>query len=205
MEWWNDIVDWFGSTEGRRVVVDVILPIAAVLLAGLVGALIGRGATKRLVAQRDRETRASAVAALVTAATHATTWHSQSAAAREHSQQLATSADIAVRLAPVRGATLAADWAAHELAALRTNSVSFSFAADETLREFRERLVDWVRHPRRAKRLFADDLERWRYDGEPTDPVLLEQQRWAQDRADHAAEAETRVVDATPAATPGAR
>ena len=179
MQWWNSFVEWFWSTDGQRLVTSTILPFLAVLIAGLVAAAIGRSATKRLVVQRDRETRAAAVAALVTSASHAATWHSQSAAAKDHSQQLAAAADIQVRLLPISGAAMAADWAAHELADMRVNSVSFSFQAEQSLREYRERLVEWVAHPRRAKKLFGLDLERWSYETDAVDPVIADQQRWA--------------------------
>lgn len=186
MQWWNDFVEWFWSTDGQQLVTGTLLPFFAVLVAGFLGAAIGRSATKRLVLQRDRETRAAAVAALVTSATHAATWHSQSAAAKDHSQQLAAAADIQVRLLPVSGAAMAADWAAHELAEMRVNSVSFSFQAEQSLREYRERLVEWVAHPRRAKKLFGLDLERWKYETGAVDPVIADQQRWAAEQSDAA-------------------
>ncbi len=179
MQWWNSFVDWFWSADGQQFVTGTVLPFFAVLVAGFMGAAIGRSATRRLVVQRDRETRAAAVAALVTSATHAATWHSQSAAAKDHSQQLAAAADIQVRLLPISGAAMAADWAAHELADMRVNSVSFSFQAEQSLREYRERLVEWVAHPRRAKKLFGLDLERWKYETESVDPIVADQQRWA--------------------------
>lgn len=202
MQWWSDFVEWFWSFEAQRLLTTVIFPFLAVLVAGLVGAGIGRASTKRLVHQRDRETRASAVSALVTAGTHAATWHSQSAAAKDHSQQLAAAADIQVRLMPIPGAAMAADWAAHELAEMRTNSVSFSFQADQSLHEYRERLVEWVNHPRRAKRLFSLDLERWRYETDATDPVLLEQQRWAEERATTAHAPDLAPASVSPSTAP---
>ncbi len=183
MQWWNDIVDWFSSDSGQLVVYGAIIPFIAIVVAGLVAAAIGRGAVRRLVGQRDRETRASAVAALIAAGQTAARWHSQPPQTREHFEALAAAADVQVRLLPLNGAPLAADWAAHELADMRTNSISFSFQADQTLREYRDRLVEWLHRPSKAKRLFAADLERWRYD-EPTkvDPVILEQQKWAEEQ-----------------------
>jgi len=181
MSWWNDLIDWMASAEGRQLLLTIGVPFVAVLLAALIGAGVARSATRRLVEQRDRESRANAVAALVTAGTHAATWHSQSAAQKEHSQQLAAAADIAVRLMPVKGAGMAADWAEHQLAEMRTGSVSFSFQAEQSLHEYRDRLLEWVDHPRRAKRLFALDLERWRYETAAPDPVYAEQSAWAQE------------------------
>jgi len=196
MQWWNDMIDWITSDEGWRVVTDAIIPALAILVAALLGAAIGRAPAKKLVAQRDRETRAAAVAALVSAGQQASTWHSQSPAVREHAERIALDADIAVRLLPIAGSDLAADWASHELASMRTNSVNYSFQADQTLAEYRSRLVEWLHKPGRAKKLFAADLQRWKYEGAESDPVVLEQQRWAQEQ--FSAQAEP-VSDATPA------
>lgn len=183
MELWNTIVDWFTSSDGQRIVYGAIIPFVAIVVAGLVAALIGRAATRRLAVQRDRETRASAVSALIAVGHTAARWHSQAPAVREHHEALASAADIQVRLLPLSGANLAADWAAHELADMRTNSVSFSFQAEQSLTEYRDRLVEWLHRPGKAKKLFSADLERWRYE-EPkaVDPVLLEQQKWAQEQ-----------------------
>ncbi|CAN5368878.1 hypothetical protein BH09ACT4_BH09ACT4_18320 [soil metagenome] len=196
MQWWNDVVDWVKTDEGRAVLTGVVFPFLAILVAGIVGAIIGRGSTRRLVMQRDTETRASAVAALVTVGKAAGVWHSLSPAAKEHSETLAAAADIQVRLLPISGSSLAADWAEHQLADMRTNSVNYSFQADQTLYEYRDLLVRWLHKPGKAKKLFGDDLDRWRYDNSQPDPVAIEQQRWAEEQfglnnhteVDHAAE-----------------
>lgn len=171
MQWWNDLLDWLASDAGWRVLSGAIIPFVAILVAGLVAAGIGRAAVRRLVDQRDFETRVAAVAALVTAGQNAARWHSQGPDAREHAQQVATEAHVAVRLLPVAGADLAADWAAHQLEAMRVNSVNFSINAEETLAEYQNRLVDWLRHPRKAKRLFSSDLNRWDYENIPVDEL----------------------------------
>ena len=180
MQWWNDFVDWFYSDDGWKVISGAIIPFVAIVVAGLVAALIGRAATKRLVEQRDRETRSQAVSALVAAGRDAARWHSQSPQAKEHSDRLADDADVTVRLLPIAGSSLAADWAAHQIADMRVNSVSYSFQADQTLDEYRDRLVRWVEKPAKARKLFAADLERWRYEDNAVDPVVVEQQRWAE-------------------------
>ena len=180
MQWWNNFVDWFYSDEGQRLLVTAIIPFIAIVLAGIIAALIGRGATKRLVAQRDHETRAAAVSALISAGQNAARWHSQSPAAREHAEHLANDADILVRLLPISGASYAADWASHQLADMRTNSVSYSYQAEQTLAEYRERLVLWLHRPGKGRKLFAADLERWRYEDQASDPLITEQQKWAE-------------------------
>lgn len=169
MQWWNDLVDWIASDDGWRILSGAVIPFVAIVLAGIIGAAIGRAGVKRLVEQRDRETRVAAVAALVTAGQNAARWHSQGADAREHAQQIAAEADIAVRLLPVTGADVAADWAKHQLEAMRVNSVNFSIPMEETLAEYQNRLVAWLRRPRRAGKLFATDLDRWDYEVLPTE------------------------------------
>lgn len=180
--WWNDLVDWFTSEDGQRILASVVFPFLAILVAGAIGALIGRGATKRLVDQRDHETRAAAVSALISAGQNATRWHSQSPAGREHAEHLANDADVLVRLLPISGASYAADWASHQLADMRTNSVSFSYQAEQTLSEYRERLVLWLHKPGKGRKLFAADLERWRYEDQAADPIIVEQQKWAEEQ-----------------------
>jgi hypothetical protein len=193
MQWFNDFLAWLDSYPGQRLLSGVILPFVAILLAGIIGALIGRGATRRLVAQRDHETRVAAVTALVTAGQQAAKWGSLTASGKEHAEELAARADITVRLLPLPGTELVADWAAHQVAAMRTNSVSYSFQADQTVGEYVDRLAEWLHHPRRAKKLFSADLERWRYEtpSESTG-VLVEQQRWADQQ--QLSVAETAVV-----------
>jgi hypothetical protein len=182
MDWWNDLLDWTRSDDGWAVLTTAVFPFVAIVVAGVIGALVGRGMTRRLITQRDRETRASAVAALITAGRSAATWHSLSPAAKDHSETLAAAADVQVRLLPISGAALAADWAQHQLADMRTNSVNYSFQADQTLDDYRDRLVRWVHKPGKAKKLFGDDLDVWRYDSSQPDPIALEQQRWAEEQ-----------------------
>lgn len=182
MQWLNDIQDWIGSDAGQRIITSAVIPFIAIVVAGIVGAAIGRGATRRLVSQRDHETRAAAVAALVAAGQGAASWHGQDPTSKEHAQRLASQADVNVRLLPIAGAGIAADWASHQLREMRTNSVSYSYQAEQTLDEYRDRLVEWLHRPARAKKLFAADLDRWRYAESAVDPVVLEQQRWAEEQ-----------------------
>lgn len=180
----RDIVHWFGTATGHTVLLGAIIPAIAILAAGVGAGAISRGAVRRMLGQRERESRASAAAALIHAGTVAVKWHAQAPQSREHFESLASAAEVQVRLLPISGASLAADWAVHQLEQMRANSVSFSFQADETLAEYRDRLVTWVHRPGRAKRLFADDLERWRFEAKPSsDGVVAQQQQWAAERA----------------------
>jgi hypothetical protein len=182
MQWWNDLLDWVRSDAGWRVISGAIIPFVAIVVGAAVGAAIGRGAVRRLVGQRDHETRASAVTALIQAGQDAAKWHSQSPAAKEHAAHLASEADVMVRLLPISGAGLAADWATHQLAEMRTNSVSYSYAADQTFSEYRDRLVLWLHKPGKAKKLFTTDLQRWKYEDAGPDPLVVQQQRWAEEQ-----------------------
>lgn len=202
MQWWNDILNWASSVTGHALIVNAIIPFVAIVVAGIVGAAIGHGATRRLVTQRDYETRASAVAALVAAGQGAASWHGQVPASKEHAERLASQADVNVRLLPISGAGLAADWASHQLREMRTNSVSYSYQSEQTLDEYRDRLVEWLHKPSRAKKLFTADLDRWQYAEGAVDPVLLEQQRWAEEQYSVAAH---ETTDREPAGSTTAR
>ncbi len=164
MQWWDALVDWWTSDEGWRVVSTAILPFLAILVAGLVAAFIGRGAIKRVLAHQERNQRAAAVASLVVAGRKASTWNSLIDQERTHAEALASEAEVRVRMLPARGSALAANWAEHQLIEMRKHSSIFTFRANQTFDEFRDRLVAWEQRPSRAKKLFKADLERWRFD-----------------------------------------
>ena len=175
MEWWNDIVTWFNSATGSRVFLSAILPFLAIVVAGVVAAAIGRGSATRVLAHEDRELQGAAIIALIVVGRKASIWTSLGADERQHVDSLMTEADIRVRLIPVAGASQAADWAAHQLADMKKNSASFSFQADQTFVDYRDRLLDWQLKPGRARKLFASDLQQWRYeDGSPAVPAPKE-------------------------------
>lgn len=180
MQWWNDFVDWLTSEDGWRVLTTIVFPLLAIIVTGLIAAMIGRGATKRLIALHDREQRVSTVAALIGAARRASKYNTLSVPEQEHADHLAHDADISVRLLPLAGSSMTADWAAHEIAEMKKNSVSFSFQAEQSLMDFRDRLVDWQTKPSRAKKLFKADLDLWAYESAQEDKGLVEkQQEWA--------------------------
>jgi hypothetical protein len=88
-------------------------------------------------------------------------------------------ADILVRLLPLKGAGIAADWAAHQLAELKRNSATYGYSLEPAIIEFRDRLVEWQNKPRRARRLFLDDLERWRFERTTSDSAAYaDQDTW---------------------------
>jgi hypothetical protein len=185
MQWWNDFVTWFNSDEGWRVFSTVVLPFIAIVVAGVIAALIGRSATRGVIEHQDHELKAAAIMALIRAGRKTTIWSSLGADEKQHIESLVSEADIRVRLLPVTGASAAADWAAHELGAMKKNSATFSFQAEQTFVDYRNRLLEWQEKPKRARKLFAFDLEQWRYDDDSADKALVEkQQQWATTHVD---------------------
>jgi hypothetical protein len=194
MAWWNDFVAWFNSATGQRIVLSAILPFLAIVVAGVIAAAIGRGSAKRVLAHEDRELQGSAIIALIVVGRKASIWTSLGSDERQHVDSLMSEADIRVRLIPVAGASQAADWAAHQLADMKKNSASFSFQADQTFVDYRDRLLDWQLKPGRARKLFASDLQQWRYEDES--PAVAAPKEWTP------APIETTAVAPTPAPAP---
>lgn len=177
MQWWDNFVNWFYSDAGSHVVSTVIVPGVAILVAGIIAALIGRGSTKRIVSLHDRAERASAVTAMISAARRAANWNSLSAPEQKQADHVALECDVRLRLLPLAGAGMAADWSTHQLAELKKQAVSFSFQASQSLREFKDRLIEWQTHPGRAKKLFKNDLDSWAYEASLSDQDLVAQQK----------------------------
>ncbi|PZE82470.1 hypothetical protein [Curtobacterium sp. MCBD17_032] len=185
MQWWNDLIDWTSSDTGWRVLSGAVIPFVAIIVAGIIAALIGRGAAKRVVAHQERESRNAAVAALVSAARKASDWGSLGHDERAYADHLAEDADIRLRLLPIAGAPIAADWAQHEIADIKKNSSTFTSQADTSLAEFRDRMLEWQARPNRARKLFKSDLERWKFDAPDPDADLIKrQQEWNADKVD---------------------
>jgi hypothetical protein len=204
MDWWNDLTDWTSSDTGWRVLSGAVIPFVAIVVAGVIAALIGRSATKRVVALQERESKNAAVAAILTAARKAAAWGSLGHDERAYADHLAEDADIRLRLLPVQGAPLAANWAQHEIADIKKNSSTFSFQADQSLAEFRDRLLDWQARPSRARKLFKADLERWKFESPDPDADLIKrQQDWNADQAE-APRTQAQAQAATPAPAPAA-
>jgi hypothetical protein len=192
-QWWNNFVDCLTSDEGFRILSATVLPFLAILVAGVLAALIARSAVKRVLRQHNRELQGSAVSALIGAGRKAAVWSSLAAAEKEHVDTQASEAEVRVRLLALPGATFAADWAVHQLREMKTNSASFSFQAEQILEEYRDRLIEWQQQPKRAKRLFKDDLERWRFEQvQSPDATVSRQQEWAAARVEPPAPGEPR-------------
>ncbi|MFB2582171.1 hypothetical protein ACEXQD_13055 [Herbiconiux sp. P15] len=176
MEWWNDFIEWLSSAEGEAIVSNIVVPVLAIIVAGLLAAWIASGSVKRLLAKHDRELKISAIAALIDAAEQASVWNSLTPQEQILADRATGQADIQVRLLPIKGADVAANWAAHALAEMKRNSATFGYQVEPAVFEFRDRLVEWQQKPGRAKRVFQADLERWAAEDESSERELLAQQ-----------------------------
>ncbi|MCU1472180.1 hypothetical protein [Amnibacterium sp.] len=156
---WDAFVAWFQSPAGQRVLDAAVIPALAILVAGVVAALIARAAIRSLLARADREAVSGAVAALVEVARAAGAGAS-SDGERERIARLRTEADVRLRLSGGTGAALAADWASLRVDAIERDAGSPVPQTTAAVEEVRDRLLAWVGRPRRAKRLFAADVER---------------------------------------------
>jgi hypothetical protein len=185
MQWWNDFIEWIQSDEGWTIITGAVVPFLAILIGGLIAGLVARGATKRLMQLQDRQHKAAAVAALISAGRRAAVWHTLTPAEKEHVEAQASEAEIRVRLLPLPGADLAAEWAEVQLASMKKNSATFSFQAEQDLQDYQNGLIAWQAKPSRARKLFAQDLAAWKYDDGSIDRDLLERQQvWAADQGE---------------------
>ncbi|WP_010203144.1 hypothetical protein [Salinibacterium sp. PAMC 21357] len=207
LQWWNDLVDWFNSDQGSAFITGALVPFLAIIVGGIIVGLIARSSLRRLIGQQDRQAKAAAVAALISSGRRAATWSTLSAGEKEHVDHQASEAEVRVRLLPLKGADIAADWAAHKLATMKKNSVNYSFQAEQDLAELQEGLLDWQARPGRAKKLFAQDLASWKYEtGEAEDELVVKQQEWASrqaaEEATSAASTSSSSAASSSAATP---
>ena len=177
MTWGNDLLDWLASDDGWRILSGAIIPAVAIVAAGLVAALIGRESTRRLIALHRQDALAAAISGFMLAGRKAARWHGLGDVDRAQFEHLSAESETRIRLLPITGSALAAAWAAHQLESMKRDSSGFSFQAQQSLAEYRDRLVAWSEKPRSAKKLFGADLERWAFEvpgDEPTAPEATE-------------------------------
>lgn len=179
MYWWNSFYEWLTNVSTQPVFFSVLVFVIAVVLAGALAAWIARGAIKSIVTQRDREQRVAAIGALVDASTEAAVWNSLTPQEQVMADRAVGQADIQLRLLPVKGSAVAADWAAHQLADLKRTSATFGYQLEPAVHEFRDRLIEWQNKPARARKVFLADLTRWSAQGTPVEKALVaEQDAW---------------------------
>jgi hypothetical protein len=210
MQWWNDLISWLTSSAARPTVFAAIVLFVAVLAAGLLAAWIANVAVRRVVAQRDREAKTAAIAALVDAATEASVWNALTPQEQVLADRAVGQADIVVRLLPIRGSDVAANWAAHQLHELKRASATFGYQLDPAVVEFRDRLLEWERRPSRTRKQFQNDLIRWRSERQEPDRAALDaQDAWVaeqhHDRYQTATAPRPGATDTAPTPTVDAR
>lgn len=163
MQWWNDFVNWVQTTDGRQAVYLGAIILLALVVGALVAALAFRAAVSRLVRQQEHERKNAVIATLIDAAVDASAWNVLSQQERIMSDRASAQAETHLRLLPIKGSGVAANWAAHELADLKHTSSTGGYQTQASVAEFRDRLVLWRDKPGRARKAFLSDLERWRF------------------------------------------
>jgi len=179
MQWWNNFVSWLTAISNQPVIFGAVVLVVALIVASVLAAWISRGAVRGLLDQRDRELKAAVISTLVDAAADASVWNSLTAQEQVMSDRAVGHADIQLRLLPIRGAGIAANWAAHQLADLKRTSATFGYQLEPAVAEFRDRLVDWQNKPSRARKIFQGDLDRWKLQDTSSEKSLLaERDAW---------------------------
>jgi hypothetical protein len=176
MEWWSNFLSWASTDGGAYVITSIAVPAASIIVAGLLAAWIASGSIKRLIAGRDRELKVAAIGALVDAAEQASVWNSLTPQEQVLSDRATGQADIQVRLLPIKGAILAANWSAYSLAEMKRNSATFGYQIEPAVIQFRDQLVEWQHRPGRSRRSFQADLDRWKAKSADSETTLRDQQ-----------------------------
>ena len=183
IELWNDLIRWVRSDEGFALITGVILPFIAILAAGIIAGLVARAANKRLLRHQTDESKAAAIAGLLAVARRATVWTSLSASEKDHVDYQITEAVVRLRLQPIAGSDMAAEWTQLRIASIKRQSATMIAQAEGELRDLENGLIEWHRKPSRAKKLFGAELGWLRLDDAELDKNLLARQKqWVADQ-----------------------
>jgi hypothetical protein len=163
MQWWNEFLSWIRTSDGHQAVFTAGVILLAVVIGVVVTASVFRASIARLIRQQDHERKNAVIATLVDAAVDASAWNVLSQSERVLSDRASAQAETHLRLLPVKGSGVAANWASHELAELKHTSSTGGYQTQASVGEFRDRLVQWRDKPSRARKAFLADLERWRF------------------------------------------
>lgn len=177
LDLWNDLVSWVRSDAGWTIITGAILPFIAILAGGIIAALIAKSGIKRFVKRQSDDSKAAAIAGLLAVARRATVWTSLSAAEKDHVDYQITESVVRLRLQPVTGADLAAEWSQLRIAAIKRQSATLIAQAESELRDLENGLIEWHRKPSRAKKLFGSELGWLRLDDAELDKDLLARQK----------------------------
>ncbi|PPF31843.1 hypothetical protein C5C18_07980 [Rathayibacter tritici] len=163
MQWWNEFMSWIRTSDGHQAVFTAVVVLLAVVIGAVVIGSVFRASIARLIRQQDYERKNAIIATLVDAAVDASAWNALSSPERVLSDRASAQAETHLRLLPIKGSGVAANWAAHELAELKHTSSTGGYQTQASVGEFRDRLVLWRDKPGRARKAFLEDLERWRF------------------------------------------
>ena len=170
---------WLTDVSTEPVFFSTVLFVLAIILAGVLSAWVSRAMLKNLIVQRDREQKVAAIGAIVDAATEASVWNSLTPQEQVLADRAVGQADIQLRLLPIKGAAVAANWAAHQLAELKRTSATFGYQLEPAVHEFRDRLIDWQNKPAKTRKVFLADLARWGTQSTtPEGTLVAEQDAW---------------------------
>jgi len=174
---WHVVADWLLSPGGQTIMTTVALPFAAILFAGLLSVLIARASSTRVMQHRDGAEKAAAIAALLAVSRRTTAWTGLAATERDHLDYQLTEATVRLRLLPIAGADLAAEWAGHQIAAIKRNSAALVAEAERGLVALEDGLILWHRRPAQAKRRFTDEIDYLRAGTASVDADLVARQK----------------------------
>jgi len=199
MNWLNNLQDFFVSGQNTAGILTALLLFVSLLLALIIGGLIGSSVSKRHITAFEQEGKTAVIAALIDAATEASVWNALNPQEQVNSDRAVSQIDIRIRLLPVKGSGIAADWAAHQLGEMKRNSATFGYQLDPAVAEFRDRLLMWLRNPKKATKIFTSDLQRWAYAATaPEAPIVAAQEAWvAQQHHEAHAASEAAVAEVT--------
>ena len=130
IELWNDLIRWIRSDEGFAIITGVVLPFVAILAAGIIAGLIARAANKSLLRHQTDEAKAASIAGLLAMARRATVWTSLSAGEKDHVDYQLTEAIVRLRLQPLAGSDMAAEWSQLRIASSKRQSATMIAQAE---------------------------------------------------------------------------
>ncbi len=201
LDWWHALESWLTSPEGQTILTTVALPFVAILTAGLLAVLIARASSTRVMRHRDNSEKAAAIAGLLAVCRRVTIWTSLSSAERDHLDYQITESTVRLRLLPIAGADLAAEWSQHMITAIKRNSAALIDDAEKGLADLENGLILWYRRPGSAKKQFKNEIAYLRMGTSELDRELVARQKqWqaGQDGRTTAAAAPTSIAPVKP-------
>jgi len=159
----SDLASWLTSPDNFGTLVSAAASMVALILGLIFGGLIVSSQAGKLTRTADEHAKATVVAEVLDATNEIAVFASLPAAAQVASDRVITRVDVHLRVLPVQGAGVIADWAGHQLAELKRASAVGVTAAQTTLDGVRDRLVLWIYNPKRAAKLCQRDMERWSF------------------------------------------